>query len=244
MTVNISAYMSSIRPYRWKAIDEMLKNSRLSYEIVIVGPVEPVESLPSNVSFYKSDVKPNQCFHTAAVYSKGETLLQIVDDIEYEDGGIYSMFDEVSKSDNIMATCHYHLNGKSQITKNNIAGNDQLLCHLPTLPVCGLFTREAYFQHLSLDRRFNGVMGELDLYMRLRVNGYTTKIVDYYCNESQSYQKQEKTSLCQKYWNHDRPLFVKLWTTNLREGSCLYPIRQDIVRPFKNTLLLDVEQNI
>jgi len=102
MPPNVSAYLSSIRPYRWMRIHEMLAKTGLSFEIVIVGPNEPDFSLPKEIRFYKSNVKPSQCFHAAASMCTGETLLQVVDDIEYSDGGIETMYKAVSGKDK----CH------------------------------------------------------------------------------------------------------------------------------------------
>ena len=53
MEINVSAYMSSIRPYRWIAIHEMLKKTKLNFEIVIVGPNEPDFDLPEEIKFFK-----------------------------------------------------------------------------------------------------------------------------------------------------------------------------------------------
>jgi hypothetical protein len=238
MSVNISAYLSSIRPYRWMRIHEMLSSAGLSFEIVIVGPNDPDFSLPKEIKFFKSDVKPSQCFHAAATMSEGEALLQIVDDIEYQDGGIQAMFKAVMETDNEMATCQYFQNGHSNVYHQNISGSIMNLCYLPLLPVCGLYRRNVYSEIGGLDKRFNGVMGELDLYMRMSVAGYSTKFVNFICNENTDYQKKEDSSLCGKFWNQDRPRFIDLWSTS---GN-LYPIRKDIVRKYSNVDLLTVNQ--
>ena len=239
MNINVSAYLSSIRPYRWMAIHEMLAKTGLSFELVVVGPNEPDYELPKEIKFYKSDVKPTQCFHAAASMSSGETLLQIVDDIEYGDGAIKSMYETVMNNDNANASCNYFQDGTNQIYTQNIAGQHLNLTYLPLLPVCGLYRRSVYAEIGGLDKRFNGAMGELDLYMRMKMNGYSTVFVNNYCNENTSYQKKEKTSLCGKYWNQDRPTFIKLWSTQ----GVLFPIRNDIVRKFSDENLLTVDQN-
>ena len=240
MIPNISAYLSSIRPYRWMSIHEMLSKTGLSFEIIIVGPNDPNFSLPKEINFYKSDVKPSQCFHAAATMSTGETLLQIVDDMEYQDGGIEAMYRAVIEKDNIMATCKYHMNGISTADFQNMAGSSDSSCYpLPFLPVCGLYRRHVYSDMGGLDRRFNGVMSELDLYMRMSVYGYGTHFVDFIGNENRTYQEIESQSLYQKFASKDRPEFVRLWSTN---GN-LYPIRRDIVRKYENKNLLTENQN-
>lgn len=238
MNINVSAYMSSIRPYRWMEIYNQLKESDLSFEIVIVGPNEPDYSLPKEIRFFKSDVKPMQCQHAAASFSVGETLLQIVDDIEYGKGAINEMFNTVMSSDNITSTCQYLQDGYSQVYTQNIAGQNLNLAYLPLLPVCGMFRRSAFMQLGGLDCRFNGAMGELDFYMRMKINGYITKFINNFCNENTNFQKKENTSLCGKYWDQDRPKFIELWNTQ----GVLYPIRNDILRPFLDKDLLNVNQ--
>ncbi len=239
MNINISAYLSSIRPYRWMTIHEMLSKTGLSFELVIVGPNDPDFALPKEIKFHKSNVKPMQCSHAAASMSTGETLLQIVDDMEYGEGAIKQMFETVIKYDNVNASCHYLQDNVSQIYVQNIAGQHLNLTYLPLLPVCGLYRRSAYLASGGLDRRFNGAMGELDLYMRMKMNGYSTHFVQNYCNENTSFQKKEKTSLCRKYWNQDRPTFINLWSTQ----GVLFPIRNDIVRRFSDENLLSIDQN-
>lgn len=238
MPPNVSAYLSSIRPYRWMRIHEMLTKTGLSFEIVIVGPNDPDFTLPKEIKFFKSDVKPSQCFHAAATMAEGETLLQIVDDIEYADGAIEEMYRAVMKIDNINATCHYYQNGASNVYNQNISGSVLNLTYLPLLPVCGLYRRSAYSEIGGLDKRFDGVMGELDLYMRMCINGYSTHFVNYICNENTEYQKKESSSLCGKFWNLDRPKFIKLWSTS----DHLYPIRKDIVRRYEDKDLLTKNQ--
>lgn len=239
MKINVSAYLSSIRPYRWMKIHEMLKRTGLTFEVVIVGPNDPDFELPSEIKFFKSAVKPSQCFHIAASKCSGETMLQIVDDIEYTDGAIKQMYDKVMEKDNVMASCVYLQNNYSQFYTQNISGQVMNLSFLPLLPVCGLYRREAYLKLGGLDRRFNGVMSELDFYMRMRINGYETVFINGHCNENTEYQKKENTSLCNKFWNHDRPTFMKLWST----AGVLYPIRNDIVRGYTDDNILFVDQN-
>lgn len=239
MKVNVSAYLSSIRPYRWMRIYEMLKRSGLTFEIVIAGPNDPDFTLPSEVKFFKTNVKPSQCFHIAASACSGETLLQIVDDIEYSDGAIREMYEGVMKRDNAMASCTYLLDGKSQFFTQNISAQILNISYLPLLPVCGLYRRDVYSKMGGLDRRFNGVMSELDLYMRMRINGYDTIFINATCNEDTNYQKKENSSLCSKFFNRDRPIFVNLWSS----GGILYPIRNDIVRSFSEESLLLADQN-
>lgn len=236
MTPNISAYFTSIRPYRWMRIHEMLVKSGLTFEIVIVGPTEPKFELPKEFRFFQSNVKALQCAHAAAHFSIGETLLQIADDVDYQDGGIRAMFDAVMAR-KVAATCSYYQNNVCFVPFQNIAGKKNGT--LPMLPVCGMYKRHIYEDLGGIDKRFTGVMGELDLYQRIELAGYKTEFVKFRCDESTSYQDKEKTSLCKKCWHTDRPIFVQLWSTN----GTLCTRRNDVVRPYENNdTLLTVNQ--
>lgn len=237
MKTDISAYMTSIRPYRWMKIHEMISKTGLSFEIVIVGPIEADFELPPEIKFYKSDLKPSQCQHTAGMLCQSDKMLQIVDDVDYEDGGIKSMYDKIVNNDNVMSTCHYYLNNKDCTLEQNIAGLN--IPHLPLLPVCGMFHRQAFLDAGGIDKRFVGVMGELDLYMRMSQLGYKTVFVNFICSENTEFQVKDQSSLCTKFWFKDRPAIVDLWSTN---GS-LHLIRNDIVRKYSNIDLLTIEQN-
>lgn len=238
MVPQISAYMTSIRPYRWMRIHEMLSKTGLSFEVVIVGPFEADFELPEEIKFHKSTLKPSQCQHTSATLCNGDYLLQIVDDIEYADGAIEAMYKEASSVDNVMATCHYFWNGQDYTKFQNTAGAD--LSYLPLLPVCGLFPRQAFLDARGIDKRFLGVMGELDLYMRMSQLGYKTVFVEFVCNENTEFQNKDQSSLCSKFWPHDRPILIDLWST---KGQ-FYLIRNDIVRKYEPLNLLTVEQNV
>jgi hypothetical protein len=163
----------------------------------------------------------------------------MVDDIEYSDGAIKEMYDIVVSNDNAMATCQYFKNGYNNAPFQNIAGNIDNLIQLPLLPVCGLYPRSAYAAVGGIDKRFDGIMGELDLYMRMRINGYLTVFVNHICNENTSAQEKENSSLCKKFWPVDRPKLLNLWTTN----GILLPVRNDIVRRFNDENILTIDQN-
>jgi hypothetical protein len=238
MKPEISAYMTSIRPYRWMRIHEMLSKVGIPFEIVIVGPIEADFELPNEIKFYKSSLKPSQCQHTAGMLCQADKMLQIVDDIDYQEGAIKSMYDELVKNDNAMATCHYHQNNQDYTLYQNTAG--QHLPYLPLLPVCGMFHRQAFLDCGGIDKRFLGVMGELDLYMRMNQLGYKTIFVDFICNENTQFQNKDQSSLCSKFWPVDRPVLIDLWSTNNK----FYFIRNDIVRKYNNENLLTIEQNV
>lgn len=237
--IAISAYMSSIRPYRWMSLHAELVKVGLPFEMVIVGPNRPDFELPPEIRYYHSDVKPSQCFHAAASLCVGETLLQIVDDITYDDGVIQAMYDVVTQQERTMATAHYWQNETNFTQYQNIAG--QIRSDIPLLPVCGMYPRAGFIEMQGLDRRFDGVMSELDLYMRLSVAGYKTVFVNGIVRENIAWQTTEGTSLCGKFWAGDRGRFVNLWSTNDREDG-LCSTRKDGVLVYSDEGILTENQ--
>ncbi len=235
--MNISAYMTSIRPYRWMSLYERLKKTELDFEIVIVGPTKPDFKQPEEIKFHFSEVKPSQCFHASASLCTGEMLLQVVDDIDYEPSVIENMYDVIKEADDkVMATASYFQNNRDYSPYQNVAG--QADPEIPILPVCGMFPRSAFIEVQGFDKRFDGVMGELDLYMRLHVAGYRTQFVPGKVGESTKFQKKEGSSLCKKFWNKDRPKCIGLWQ---KDGKWT-TTRTDIMRPYEDKDLLTVNQ--
>ena len=237
--MNLSAYMSSIRPFRWMSLYERIKKTGLSFEMIIVGPDNLGSPLPPEIKFFKSDVKPSQCFHFAGENCSGDIMLQLVDDLEYSEGSLEKMYEEVRSADNIMSTAHYFQDSLDMSLYQNISGYPNNPAFLPLLPVCGMFPRKSWLENKGLDVRFDGVMSELDFYMRLSINGYQTRFVDGVVLENTAYQQQCATErLCNRFWNKDRATFINLWSSN----GVLYPIRNDIMRPYKNEDLLVTNQ--
>lgn len=236
--MNLSAYMSSVRTYRWLGLYERLKATGLSFEMIIVGPNDPTDALPPEISFYKSDVKPAQCFQAALSMCRGDVLLQLVDDLEYEPGTLEAMHKVVADSDMLMSTAEYWDEARNYRLYQNIAG--EVHPGLPLLPVCGMYSQKAHLSVGGLDRRFDGVMCELDMYMRLRINGYQTVFVPGRVIEKTSLMSEhnEGVRLCTRYWNKDRECFKRLWMNEQGWLTC----RNDILRPYSMENILTVNQ--
>ncbi len=136
-TPTISAYMSSIRPYRWMTLHARIKEIGLPFEMVILGPRSPDYDLPKEIRFFQTGVKPAQCQHVAAFLSEGEYLLQMVDDLTYSEGSIENMLamqlDAEDKQKKVMTTATYTQNGVDLRLQMNIDG--MIRPDLPLLPV-------------------------------------------------------------------------------------------------------------
>ena len=81
--IKISFCAPSIRPQLWKTFCDSLANTKVPWEAIFVGPLPPVEQLPSNFKWIKSNVKPSQCTHIAFMEAQGEFLALTADDAQY-----------------------------------------------------------------------------------------------------------------------------------------------------------------
>ena len=61
--VQFSFVAPSIRPHLWKQFCASLRNTKLNWEVVFVGPKGSDEKFPPNVRHIKTNVKPSQCTH-------------------------------------------------------------------------------------------------------------------------------------------------------------------------------------
>lgn len=209
--IDVSIYASAIRTERWLIMYEDIKSKNtVNFEFVFAGPNQPTYTLPDNFKFFKTSMKPCQCYEIAARNCQGLSLVNVADDVEYTKGAIDLMFEAYLKDPkHIMATCDYHIDGVDKSTMQNFQGNlnDP---DWPYLPVCGLHDRELYNELGGADRRFTGVMHELDVYMRLSEHGVKTVRVNGICNELVIPSEQFQRS-CSRYFDNDRPKILAIW---------------------------------
>lgn len=204
---SVSVIASAVRRDRWMQMYNHIKSTNsIDFEFVFVGPHSPDFELPDNFRFIRSDVKPAQCFEIAARNARGHALLQCADDIDYDAGAIDLMYNAFSKDpERIMSTCNYWQGGIDYTTFQNLMGQSNPP-GWPHLPVCGMYNREIYYRLGGADRRFNAVMWELDMYMRMWEAGIRTVVVDSICREL-----AHGPGMAGNNWGHDRPLILGIW---------------------------------
>lgn len=79
----ISLVGPSIRPELWGQFCDSLKNNKIEWEVIFVGPKGPVCDLPSNFRYIHATVKPSQCTHIAFMEAKGKYVSLTADDARY-----------------------------------------------------------------------------------------------------------------------------------------------------------------
>jgi hypothetical protein len=81
--IQFSFVAPSIRPHLWKQFYNSVKDTKINWEVIFVGPLSPVEELPPNVRWIKASVKPSQCTHIGFLEAKGEIVSLTADDAQY-----------------------------------------------------------------------------------------------------------------------------------------------------------------
>lgn len=88
MNPDVSIFMAAARPKWWERMYDSLKGNRCSYEIIAVGPNEPVHKLPDNFKFIQSSFKPCQAYAIGSHHATGELIGWGCDDAEYFDDSL------------------------------------------------------------------------------------------------------------------------------------------------------------
>jgi hypothetical protein len=82
-TPDISLFGSAHRPQNWRDLYRSIADTRVSCEVIFVGPNPPDFKLPDTFRFIKSLTKPTQCFEIAARNTKGDLIMNVADDTEF-----------------------------------------------------------------------------------------------------------------------------------------------------------------
>ena len=236
--IDVSFFASAIRVDKWLEMYEGIKSrNTVNFEFVFAGPYQPTYTLPDNFKFFKTNVKPVQCFEIAARNSSGVALLQCTDDVIYEDNAVDLMFEAYSKDPkHVMATCDYWEGDKDLSPYQNLMGEPNPP-GWPMLPVCGMYDHEMYTILGGADRRFAGVMWELDMYMRMWEHGVRTVRVNKKMIEP--WEPDSPDRLCHKYFPNDRPIILGIW----KKDSMGNITRTSPVLSFRDENILTQNQN-
>ena len=233
----ISIFGSAHRPKNWMDLYKSIGENHVSFEIIFVGPNEPDFELPSNFRFIKSYTKPTQCFEIACRNATADLIIPMADDMEFRTERPLDRLYNTYKSYNnkkLILSCRYMLNGqdRSNTDQRFFPGNTSS----PVMPLAGLMSRKLYRDIGGIDRNFIAVMWDLDVAMRVYVQGGEVLLSDVYLDELKS--KSSGSTLCADYWNHDRTLVVNLWSVN---GTTHFN-RTKSVEPFTDLKILEESQ--
>lgn len=213
LTPKISLYASAARPQNWLKLYESIKSNECKFEIVFVGPNEPKKKLPDVFRFIKSNTKPVQCAHIAAMHSKGDFLLHCVDDLVFKDDQaldkMLSLYeDNKGASKELILSPKLMRDGKPYDEDNYKLYPENEDC--PVIPI-SLFIKKALFVELEgYDLNFIASMADTDLSYRAKATkGATIELADLFVEES----KDESLggTLFSDYSDNDLTLLRNLW---------------------------------
>jgi hypothetical protein len=225
--MKIGVYCSSIRPHLWGDLYKTLSNNDVDFNLCIAGPCPPMETLPGNVKYISTSVKPSQCWFIAANNTKGDYLLWTTDDIRYSNGALDNLSSIITKEKNTMVgstykpdhlyDSQYHLVTEFPWTRKD-GLSQSIILDFPLL-VCNL-TRREDFNSIGIDKNFMGGFWDLDMTFEFVISRGGKTIVDEksYCTDIKSLETCHLGSLsigcCGDY-----PRLLDMWVEDKKIRS-------------------------
>lgn len=227
----VSICSSACRVKDWKAFADSLKTTGVPYEIVFVGPYEPIEAMPDNFRFIKTEVKPCQCYHISYLKAKGDIIVSTADDVEYQPGAINRIFEFMMQRNNKMLMGGFRQieDGRDSTLGHimrNQSGGKQLMSPFP------VFFRETYFSLGGYDRRFITGQMENDFTIRLLSQGGKVEICMDAVIHVKHEEKHKNASAFRALYEQDRAVFESIWFDDNRD---FMKAPRSELQPFENT---------
>lgn len=233
----ISLFGTAHRPQNWLDLYRSIGDNGIEFEIIFVGPNTPKFQLPHNFKFIQSYTKPAQCSEIASRNTTADLIMNIADDVEFRTKAPLDLLYDKYKShgnEKLILSCKYMLSGKdrSDMAHHFFYGNNDS----PVMPLCGLMSKKLYRDTGGIDRNFIAVMWDLDIAMRVLVQGGNVLLSDVYVDEIKG--KSGGSNLCNEFWNHDRKYLEDLWSKDHK----IHFDRARPVEPFSDTRILEESQ--
>lgn len=208
----VSVIIPAINIKNWLNVINNLQSKKIKIEIIFLGPFKPKFQLPNNCQFIQTFVKPPQCLEIGYRLSKGNFIMQFADDCELSTkDGIYKLYKLWKKrGSNIykLVSCRYKTsNHKTLIADYRFMPWDKTS---PLLPITPLIPKILLKKYGSYEKRFEAVLADLDLYMRLIRAGCNFAFANIYYLENKNINKGN--ILLGSFWKKDKIFLEKLWT--------------------------------
>ena len=192
----------------WEQFVTYMSQNSVEHEILFVGPAMEHPSVPAHVSFV--DVPPHasgaaRCWEIGARMAKHELLGLMPDDVLFTSGFLDAVVEEAAKPHHCYDTftARYMHNGKDSLADQRMWGDPAL----PLLPLCGFSYADAHYKIGGIDKRFNAVFWDSDLYMHMnQLGGGVTLLYEYMC-----YEHRIEHDLCNQHAAHDGKVLAELW---------------------------------
>ena len=211
--MQVGIYCSSNKPHLWGSMYQTLSQNDIDFNLCIAGPNPPVETLPSNVKYIQTNVKPAQCYFIAAHNTTGDYIMHTPDDVifspEYLDDMVklisVNKMDIVSPGRSTYSNISHktdfcqiwdargYLEGDPRSNNTNRKYAGTMLPLNFSLPIMNFMHRET-FNSVGIDKNFIGMWWTEDVSMELVSRGSRIIVSE----NSYSYDfRSGKTSLCQ-----------------------------------------------
>lgn len=214
----VSVIIPAINTKNWPNVINNLQSKKIKVEIIFLGPFKPRFELPDNCRYIQTFVKPPQCFEIGYRVSKGNFILEFADDCKLStNDGIYKLFQLWKKNGaNIykLISCKYETKfHKTQKADYRFMPWDKTS---PLLPITPLLPKILLQKYGSYDRRFEAVLENLDLYMRLIRAGCKFIYSNIFYLENKNINKGNM--LLGDYWSKDKIFLDKLWIDDFKKN--------------------------
>ena len=168
--MEIGIYCTSIRPHLWKGLYESLSQNNVDFNLCIAGPCPPTETLPVNVKYIQTNVKPPQCCFIAANNTKGEYVGLLSDDARLSPKALDNLLEiAIHEKMSIVSPVWQILGGPeahySLVVEWGYQRPDNKVRTIKLdfpWPIGGLMKRED-FNAIGIDNNFIGTFWELDM---------------------------------------------------------------------------------
>jgi len=165
--MEIGIYCSSIRPHLWVDLYKTLSTNNANFNLCISGPYPPISTLPGNVKYIQTNVKPPQCNFIAANNTEGDYIFNVPDDITLNPGCLDNLLKTVRSEKNVITTPKYK-GRESQyqlVTELACTRADNTAQFIPInfpIPVCTLMRRKD-FDSIGIDKSFLATFWDQDM---------------------------------------------------------------------------------
>jgi hypothetical protein len=207
----VSVIIPAINVDNWENVIQNLQSKKIKIEIIFLGPFKPKFKLPNNCKHILTFVKPPQCLEIGYRLSKGNFIMQFADDCKLSTkDGIYKIHELWKKrgcSIYKLVSCKYKTPGHKTLKADyRFMPWDKTS---PILPITPLVPKILLKKYGSYDKRFEAVLADIDLYMRLIRAGCNFSFANIFYLENKNINKGN--ILLGDFWMKDKIFLDKLW---------------------------------
>jgi hypothetical protein len=182
--VQIGIFCSSNRPHLWHDLYTSLSKNNVDFNLCISGPRASEWSLPGNVKYIQTNVKPAQCFFIAEQNTVGDYVMNVPDDATLSPGCLDDLVRIIDNKMTIVSPYYTRIidQGSSHFMFPDkrvpkIKGRvKSITMHFP-LPTCSMMYRDT-FNNIGIDNSFIGVIWDHDMAFELVSRGGKVLISD------------------------------------------------------------------